>query len=380
MEIVRWIAFAAGIALVASTFMSVVRALIVPRGTSRRIGTVVARIVRLAFHTRATRHASYAAQDRVLSLQAPAFLLLLLFAWLALFLVGYALVLWPLTDAGFWAAVRESGSAMFTLGFAPAAHPGPVTVHFLAAFSGLLVMALQIAYLPVLYAAFNRRETLVSMLDTRAGVPAWGPELLARHALVNILDNLPRLYADWETWTADVAESHTNYPVLLYFRSPQSDRNWVIALLAVMDSAALYLAVAPARAPSEARLCVRMGFNALRDIAKAARIPFDPDPLPTAPVALPRAGFDAGLARLRDAGFPVEVDDDEAWQHFRGWRVNYESIAYALADRVDAVRAPWSGPRSIVVGDEIAPFRPLDRRPDDPEAARPRARPDDPRP
>lgn len=379
MEILRWVAFGFGIALVASTFMGVVRALLVPRGASRRISSVVGRVMRFAFHARAARHRPFAEQDRILAIQAPAFLLMMLFTWLTLFLAGYALILWPLTESGFWSAVRESGSAMFTLGFAPASEPGPVAVHFIAAFSGLLVMALQIAYLPVLYAAFNRRETLVSMLDTRAGTPAWGPELLARHALVNIVDNLPRFYADWETWTADVSESHTNYPVLLYFRSPQSNRNWVTGLLAVMDSAALYLAVAPSRAPSDARLCVRMGFTALRDIAGAARIVFDPDPMPNASIALTREEFDLGLARLREADFPIEVDAEEAWQHFRGWRVNYEAIAYALADRVDAVRAPWSGPRTIVAGDVVPPFRPADRRPDDPDAARAAARPSDPR-
>ena len=34
-----------------------------------------------------------------------------------------------------------------------------------------------------------------------------------------------------------------------------------------------------------------------------------------------------------------------AWPHFRGWRVNYESLAYSLAWATDAVPALWSGPR-----------------------------------
>jgi hypothetical protein len=39
---------------------------------------------------------------------------------------------------------------------------------------------LQIAYLPTLYSAFNRRENEVALLNARAGTPSWGPELLAR--------------------------------------------------------------------------------------------------------------------------------------------------------------------------------------------------------
>jgi hypothetical protein len=56
-----------------------------------------------------------------------------------------------------------------------------------------VVVALLIAYLPALYAAFNRRETLVTMLEALAGAPPWGPELLARQALIGDVGYLPRL-------------------------------------------------------------------------------------------------------------------------------------------------------------------------------------------
>ena len=119
-----------------------------------------------------------------------------------------------------------------------------------AAATGLVIVTLQIAYLPALYAAFNRRETEVALLNARAGVPSWGPELLARthYALgsgVSTIDTLPDLYAQWERWAADVAESHTTYLPLVRFRSPRPLSSWVTALLAVLDSAALFLALSP---------------------------------------------------------------------------------------------------------------------------------------
>ena len=82
---------------------------------------------------------------------------------------------------------------------------------YLAAASGLIIVSLQIAYLPTLCGAFNRRETEVALLNARSGVPSWGPELLARthYALgsgVSTLDTLLDLYARWERWAADVAE------------------------------------------------------------------------------------------------------------------------------------------------------------------------------
>ena len=109
----------------------------------------------------------------------------------------------------------------------------------MAAGAGMVLVALQIGYLPALYGAFNRRETLVTLLESRAGAPAWGPELLIRHHLVGMVESLSPLYAEWERWSADVAESHTSYPSLLYMRSPRSRNSWVISLIAVMDAAAL---------------------------------------------------------------------------------------------------------------------------------------------
>jgi hypothetical protein len=234
----------------------------------------------------------------------------------------------------------------------------------MSAATGLVVVALQIAYLPTLYAAFNRRESLVTTLESRAGAPAWGPEILARHHAVGIVDNLPAFYADWERWSADVAESHTTYPVLISFRSPDLLRSWVVALLAVLDSAALYLAFNPERAPSEARLCMRMGFIALREVAEAKKIHFDADPFPGDPIGLTYDEFLEGVGRLERAGFPLERSPEQAWPHFKGWRVNYENTAYALADLVTAVPGPWTGSRRHV-GEHVPVRRPVDRRPGD---------------
>ena len=107
------------------------------------------------------------------------------------------------------------------------------------------------------------------MLTSRAGEPAWGPEILIRHQLVGITDALPDFYASWEQWAAEVSESHVSYPVLLLFRSPDPWSSWVISLLSVMDAAAMHLALQPETAPSQARMCLRMGYVALRRISRA---------------------------------------------------------------------------------------------------------------
>jgi hypothetical protein len=362
---IEWVGFVAGLVILVVTFGSVGRTLIVPRGLSSRVSRSIEAAVRSFFLFFANRIESYEGKDRVLVLHGPISVLALLVAWLVFLLLGFALIIWPVADVPFAEALREAGSSLFTLGFA--SHPGGADfVYFSAAATGLIVVALLIAYLPALYASFNRRETLVTMLQSRAGSPAWGPEILARHTTVDLLDDMPSFYAKWEEWAADVAESHTNYPVLVNFRSPHALRSWIVGLLAVLDSAALYTALAPERAPTQARLCLRMGFLSLRDIAGAVKIAYDADPFPDDPIALTYEEYLGGVHRLEQAGFPMERTPEEAWPHFRGWRVNYEAVAYALANLVVAPPGPWSGPRHHLPGLAIIPTRPADRRPDDP--------------
>lgn len=365
MDVLRWLACALGIGIVLWTGSSVVRTLIVPRGLQSVLPRTVARYAIRLFLFIARRFDTYDARDKVLAFQAPTFLLALLSTWLVLFLMGYAFLLWPFIGS-LQRSLLESGSSLFTLGFASTHSVAPTTIHFLAAATGLVVVALLVGYLPTLYAAFNRRETVVTMLQSRAGAPAWGPELLFRYQNVDLVPQLPLLYQEWERWAADVAETHTNYPVLIYFRSPHPLRSWILGLLAVMDSAAIYLALCPGSAPTEARLCLRMGFLCLRDIAAFLGVPFDPDPLPQDPIILSFDDFAAGLARLEEVGFPMERTPEEAWPHFRGWRVNYESVAYALANVVSAPPGPWSGPRDNLPGMEIIPQRPANRTPENP--------------
>jgi hypothetical protein len=375
-EAARWVAFAAGILIVLATAGSLIRTLILPRGLTSRLSVLVERnLVWKAFVFVANRFETYEAKDKILALGGPVSLLGLLVVWLVLFLLGYTLILLPLTDASFIDALRESGSSFFTLGFAGSEEVAPTAVNFLAAATGLIVIALQIAYLPTLYGSFNRRETLVTLLQSRAGAPAWGPEILVRSHLVNgLMESLPELYADWERWAADVAESHTNYPVLVWWRSPHPLRSWIVGLIAVMDSAAMYNALAPSRSPIEGRLALRMGFTCLRSIAEVMHIPFDPDPLPSDPIELTYEEFAGGVHRLEDVGFQMERTMEEAWDHFKGWRVNYEGVAYALADAVVAPPGPWSGERRHLPGMAIVPQRPPDRRPNDPQTdERPKA-------
>jgi hypothetical protein len=358
----------AGGLLVLTSVSSVTGTLIVSRSVSSRLTRWVDRGVDWGYRLAVARAADFRRRDRLLATQAAAILLVQLAVWLVVAYVGFALLLWPFATRGVVSAFVDAGSSLFTLGFAVPAGAVPAVLVFLAAAAGLVIITLQIAYLPTLYAAFNRRETEVALLNARAGVPSWGPELLARthYALgsgTSTLDTMPDLYAAWERWSADVTESHTTYLPLVRFRSPTPLSSWVTALLAVLDSAALFLALSPETAPVvPARLCLRSGFLCFNRIARAMGFDLPEEADPDAGISLTYAEFLDAVARMSEVGFPVQRTPEQAWPEFVGWRVNYERAAYAVAGAVYAVPALWSGPRRPAAA-PIAPFRPRLGRP-----------------
>jgi hypothetical protein len=358
----RDVAAAAGAVLVLSAVASVIGTVIVPRKTGSRLTRLVASAVDGVFRLITHPIPSYRRRDRIMAGQAAIILLCQLAVWLGTFYVGYALLVWPVTDS-IGTAFKSVGPALWTFGSADAHGFFETAVLDTAAMAGLITITLQIAYLPQLYAAFNHRENEVALLNSRAGSPSWGPELLARthYALGSghsTLDTLPEFYNEWERWAADITESHVTYTPLVWFRSPSYEASWVTALLAVLDSAALYLSLCPEAAPAvPARLCLRSGLVCFGEVARSIGIEVPAEPDPDAGISLTYAEFLDAITRLREVAFPMEREPEDAWPHFVGWRVNYEQAAYALAKATDAVPALWSGPRRRP-STPMAPLRP----------------------
>ncbi len=353
-----------GLVVVVFTVTDVVLTMVLPRRPSglERISLLVNRMVRMIFVVASHVARTYERQDAILAPTGPVALVVQLLFWAACLVLGFALIL---VGAGlsFSDGLLQALTALFTVGAVHSGGEADSGVDISVGAIWVVIVALQIAYLPALYSSFNRREGLVALLESRAGVPAWGPELLARHQLVGITDTLPDLYAAWEQWAADVAETHTTYPVLLLFRSPEPWYSWLLGLLAVLDAAAMHLALAPSQASSQARLCLRMGFTLLNRIATTIGWEVDPDPDPDGPINLTFDEFERAVAMLVGVGFVTERTAEEAWADFRGWRVNYETVAYRLADRLTVPPAPWSGQRRHMRSGPVEPRRPPQRRP-----------------
>ena len=337
----------AGTALVLWTLLSAIRAVVLPRGDVVALSRFVFVSIRRVFNLITRRAASYEQRDRVMALYAPISLLALSATWVVLNLLGFTAIYWGLGVDPLRQAFYESGSSLFTLGFIRPTDLPTSIVAFVEATLGLGLIALLISYLPSIYSAFQRREQLVVLLETRAGQPPSPVTVIRRHHALARLDALTSVWEQWERWFADVEETHTSQPSLPFFRSPLPGRSWITAAGCVLDTTALMASVVNVPRDPQAELCLRSGYLCLRRIADYFGVEYDPDPDPGDPISIDRSEFDAVYQELAEFGVPVRPDKERAWQAFAGWRVNYDIPLLALAGLTMAPYAMWSSDRSL---------------------------------
>lgn len=398
----RSAALIVGLFLFIVTTTSLLRTAVVPRALRSPISEGVAFGVRGTFWAFARLRKDYRKRDSILAWTGPMIIVGWLLSWLFLYVIAYGLWIYGIHGGRtLGAAIQQAGSSLFTLGFAAPQSADSTVLDFFAAATGPIVIALLIGFLPTIYAAYIDREVEVTMHGSMAGQPAWGPEYLARMSMSNQLNNLDDNYIVWNRWSAQVRLTHVTYPVLLYVRSPRATRNWAVSLMSTLDAAALQLAVNRSlpRAAAISTLMVgsqtfeimyttlfahrpsrsRLRFRGLMisppavQSSSAANVPGvtrrvvaveiasasdTAEGLPSASVeqlenaesqeiTLTREEFEHAVQLIKVAGFPVDVEGDEAWEQFQIGRSRYEYAAYRILKAIDAVPAPWSGPRKI---------------------------------
>jgi hypothetical protein len=335
-----------GVVLIAVTLASATRTTVLPRGYPSRLGRAVFLSLRVVLRIRLGRSPAYERRDRVMALFAPLGLLLLLVTWLALIVLGFSALYWSFGGISFLEALRLSGSAVTTLGSEHIQSTVPSFLTDIEAAIGLILLALLITYLPSIYSAFSRRERLVTSLEVRAGAPPSGYEMLWRFWVLGRMDRLVDVWERWEDWFVELEESHTSFPALTFFRSPQPDHSWVTAAGAVLDGASLLASTIDVGRDVQAEITIRAGYLALRRIASFFQLPFDPDPRADDPISVTREEYDAACERLAEAGVALKPDREQAWRDFSGWRVNYDAVLLGLANLTIAPEAPWSSDRA----------------------------------
>ncbi len=157
----RSIVFTVGLTIVARTIFSAVQTFVLPRGVNDRLTRYVFRATRALFSFPLKKTRTYEQRDRIMAYFAPLGLLSLPPVWLMLVVCGYALMYWSIgVVESFEAALRVSGSSLFTLGYKALDDLPDTFLMFSEAAIGLILVALLISYLPTMYGAFQRREAL----------------------------------------------------------------------------------------------------------------------------------------------------------------------------------------------------------------------------
>lgn len=343
----RLLAGAGGFLLVVWTVNSTIQAFITPRGVNTPLLQAIYRVLYFLFDLR-VRNSDYAQRDRIMAQFSPIFLFLIPFLLLSLILIGYMGIFWALDPSSLYEAFKLSGSSLLTLGYASTDTAVFKLLEFSEAMLGLVLIALLIAYLPTMYAAFSRRESNVALLEARAGSPATAVEFLARTHRNDQIEMLNDVWMSWQIWFAEVEESHISLAPLSFFRSPKPDQSWVTAAGVVLDSAALLLSAVDVPFESRAAFCIRTGYIALNHIAEFLSVDYVNKPQLGEPISISKEEFEMVYDHLAMEGLPMKADIDKAWDDFYGWRINYDTALLSLAALTMAPYAEWVSDRSVI--------------------------------
>ncbi len=321
-------------------------AIVLPRRVSRRFRFTRSfyRLTWLPWRAVARRMKSHKRREIFLSYFGPLSLILLLCVWACGMLIGFAMLHWALDSplqmtigtADFVTYLYMSGTTFFTLGYGDVTPRGPVGRMLAVVESGLGFgfLALTISYLPVIYQAFSRRESNISLLDARAGSPPCAEKLLRHHG--GNVAALDQLLHEWERWSADLMESHISYPVLCYYRSQHSNQSWLGALTAILDTSTLALVGIEGVSHRQAQLTFAIARHALVDLSETFHTPPShprPDRLPPETLVQLRSSLaDSGVV-LRE-GMEVE-------EKLTQLRQLYEPFVNALAKHLLIPIPPW---------------------------------------
>lgn len=305
---------------------------------------------------------------------APFVIVLLLATWVVTLILGFGLILHALEDqirprpSDYGSAFYLAGSSLFTIGFGdfvPVGWAARLTT-LLAAAAGLAVVALVISLVFNLYASFARREVLVLLLDSRAGVPPSGVTFLETFGRYRIVDQLTSTFASYELWTADMLDSHLAYPILPFFRSSHDGQSWVSALGAVLDAATLLITVvqeeivdasdAVRKSRAAAEMMYDIGCHALIDLTQL-RVPRGFSEATSQEPGIERSEFEAACRRLGEAGY-YTICSDESWQAFVRHRAVYAARLNLLASFFASPPTQWIGDRTILTRRHVPHFKP----------------------
>jgi Ion channel len=278
-------------------------------------------------------------REAFLSLFGPLSLLILFCLWATGLILAFGTLHWALAtslvihpDSWYlWTYAYMSGVTFFTLGYGditPIDRIGQMLA-VVEAGTGFGFIAVVIGYLPTLYQSFSQRERTIGLLDARAGSPPTASELLGRLAAAERLPNVETLLQEWESWSADLLDSHLSFPVLSFYRSQHLNQSWLAALTMILDTCSLLLVGVKQADRYQAQLTFAMARHAAVDLALVLWVP----PVNVPYDRLPSEKLAEIFDKLRAAGC-AGCDVSLAEKKLTELRAMYEPTVYGLSQRL----------------------------------------------
>ncbi len=283
-------------------------------------------------------------REDILSTFAPFNMIALLVLWAALVGLGYGCIFYAMRaqlapqPMDFHTSLYFAYSTMLTIGF------GDVVPHsfwsrvlaIITGASGLGLVAVVTSYLFAIFGSFSARERYVIALAVRAGTPPSGCGLLETHGYAKLVDRLPDVMKDGQSWAAGVVQSQIAYPILNYFRSNDAQQSWIGTLGVLLDAATMIVATVDGVPKGEAELLIAVGRRAAHDLAIHHHIG-----VLHHDAGVARHHFDDRRARLASAGYTLR-DPEPAWHDYTRLRATYAPQLNGIAKYFRIPSIPWS--------------------------------------
>ncbi|MBP7863107.1 two pore domain potassium channel family protein [bacterium] len=238
-----------GFAIIVTVFSDVFQSIIVPHyrpSAGRFSAFLVSRLMWKPFCAIIQALPCKGSHSTYLTLFAPAAMMTLLISWLGLMITGFSVLLWaeraqirpPLKDLQ--EAIYFAATSVLTIGYGDVVAESVLSrITIVAATSsGIVLLAITVSFLFAMQSHFHLREINSQVISSRFDNTTSGA-VVYKHLMNtgSMLSNLELC----ERWIVEVYQSHSAYPLLLYFRSRGSCPPWLINLATVLDAVSIGL-------------------------------------------------------------------------------------------------------------------------------------------
>lgn len=190
--------------------------------------------------------------DRLMAYCGSVVLVVVAIFWIALFIIGFALVVWSMlgeeivasqgkTPTDFGTAIYYSGFNFTTLGIGDLVPQSTICrlLTILQAGLGFATFTVTLTYLLSVLNALTQRNLFALSLHHRTATKGNAAELLLSWGIGGEFDNGKQDITNMARDLLQLLESHNSYPVLHYFRFPEPHYSLARMLLITMDAATL---------------------------------------------------------------------------------------------------------------------------------------------